>query len=202
MTVVDDLDGSPNASATTFGLDGRAYDIDLSPANRAKLDGILAPFIAAARRARPGRVPARSNGYAAVAAARRRPAPNREQNQAIRDWAKRQGMDVSDRGRIPAEIVDAYNEAHRPEATQRPGVNGTPVATETTAAAVPAQRADTTTADAPITTYATRAERNKAIRAWAGPAGVNVAPRGAISDDVLAKFEAANGPTAIEQQDA
>lgn len=204
VTIVDDLDGSPGASSTTFGLDGRAYDIDLTEKNRAKLDAILAPFIAAARRARPGPTPSARNGYANGSTARRRPSVDREQNQAIRDWAKRRGLDCADRGRIPAEIMDAYREEH-----DRP-TNGTRIATEATTVVpdLPAQRIDTEPEPEPVTVpagptmYATRADRNKVVREWARTAGVPCAPRGAISDDVLAKFEAANGPTEIGHRDA
>ena len=40
----------------------------------------------------------------------RRPSIDREQNQAIRDWARKRGMKVSDRGRIPAEVLEAYHQ--------------------------------------------------------------------------------------------
>jgi hypothetical protein len=61
--------------------------------------------VAAARKS--GGVRRRS---AAAAVPPRRPSIDREQNQAIRDWARKRGMKVSDRGRIPAEVLEAYHQ--------------------------------------------------------------------------------------------
>jgi hypothetical protein len=102
VSLVDDLSGD-NADVTVqFGLDGKSYEIDLSDANADKLRGSLAAYVAAARRSGGQR---RSGG---TAAAKRAPA-DREQNQAIRDWARQRGMKISDRGRIPADLLDAYH---------------------------------------------------------------------------------------------
>jgi hypothetical protein len=103
VRLVDDLDGEPADGTVEFGIDGKKYEIDLSEANAKKLREALAEFVAAARRANGRR---RS---AAPAASGRRPSIDREQNQAIRDWARKRGMKVSDRGRIPAEVLEAYH---------------------------------------------------------------------------------------------
>lgn len=103
VSLVDDLTGSEADETVTFGLDGKMYEIDLSSKNAEKLRGTLADFVAAARR--PGR--ARRSGSSA--AAPRRPAVDREQNQAIREWARSKGMAVNDRGRIPTEVVEAFH---------------------------------------------------------------------------------------------
>ncbi|MBM7771456.1 hypothetical protein JOD54_001660 [Actinokineospora baliensis] len=102
VSLVDDLDGSEAEETVEFGLDGAAYQIDLSTDNAEKLRDILGDFVERARRSGgrkrpPGRAP-------------RTASADREQNQAIREWARKQGMKVSDRGRIPTEVLDAYNE--------------------------------------------------------------------------------------------
>jgi hypothetical protein len=103
VSLVDDLSGSQADETVSFGLDGKTYEIDLSSKNADKLRGALADYVAAARRPGGGR-------KAAAASAARRPAVDREQNQAIREWARGKGMKVNDRGRIPTEVVDAYHQ--------------------------------------------------------------------------------------------
>jgi hypothetical protein len=105
VTLVDDLDGSQAEEQVAFAVDGRSYEIDLSAANGARLREALAPYISAARRT-GGR---RASPGAAVAA---RPSTDREQNQAIREWAAQQGMKISERGRIPSNVLDAYHNNH------------------------------------------------------------------------------------------
>ena len=107
VTLVDDLDGSTAEETVEFGLDGVAYTIDLSSGNAGKLRDVLADFVGGARRA-GGR---KRVGPGRPAGVKARPASaDREQNQAIREWARKQGMKVSDRGRIPAEVLDAYHQ--------------------------------------------------------------------------------------------
>ena len=96
VIVTDDLDGSENAQTVSFGLDGVAYEIDLAKKNRAKLEHALAPFIGAARRVPRG-------GRAGGAPADR---------SAVRDWARSNGLQVSERGRISADIIRRYEAAH------------------------------------------------------------------------------------------
>jgi hypothetical protein len=104
VTLVDDLDGSQAEEQVEFAVDGKAYEIDLSAANSARLREALAPFISAARRSGGRR---RSGGPAAG-----RPSTDREQNQAIREWAQSQGMKISERGRIPSNVLTAYHQSH------------------------------------------------------------------------------------------
>lgn len=109
VSLVDDLDGGSADETVGFGLDGKTYEIDLSSANAGKLREALAEFVAAARRAGSGgRGRRRTPGGAASSTS-----ADREQNQAIRDWAREQGMQVSDRGRIPADVAEAYHNAHK-----------------------------------------------------------------------------------------
>lgn len=112
VRLIDDLDGEAADETVEFGIDGRDYEIDLSEKNAVKLREVLADFVSVARRAGGGRrrsAPAGPGTAGAGTAPRGRTAVDREQNQAIRDWARKQGMKVNDRGRIPAEVLEAYH---------------------------------------------------------------------------------------------
>ena len=115
VQLVDDLDGtsSNDISTVTFGLDGVTYEIDLNEDNAASLRDHLAEFIASARRT-GGRVKRGGTLTAGGGSGR-----NREQTQAIREWAKKNGHDVSDRGRIPAAVIDAFEAAQAAPAKGR-----------------------------------------------------------------------------------
>jgi hypothetical protein len=108
VQLVDDLDGSTAEQTVEFALDGVQYQIDLSDKNAGALREALEPFVSAARRAGGRKRSAAARGTAARGSA----ASDRERNQAIREWARKQGMNVSERGRIPAEVVEAYDKAH------------------------------------------------------------------------------------------
>ena len=107
----DDLDDSISADETvTFALDGTTYEIDLSDKNAAEMRDVLGKYVAAARKVS-------SRGTRASGAGRSRATGgggrmDREQAGAIRDWARSNGHQVSDRGRIPASVVEAYEGAH------------------------------------------------------------------------------------------
>ncbi len=106
-TLIDDLDGKKADRTVEFALDGTTYTIDLSEANAGKLRKALDPFIVAgARVGRGGVRPART-----VATARRT-ASSRDENKAIRDWAVENGYEISERGRIPQSVSDAYRAGH------------------------------------------------------------------------------------------
>jgi len=100
----DDIDGGTAVETVTFGLDGSNYEIDLSAKNAGKLRDALAVYVASGRRA--GRAGVRS---AAVARRSGRPARgDREQTQAIRAWARKNGHKIGEKGRIPSHILEAY----------------------------------------------------------------------------------------------
>jgi hypothetical protein len=101
VVVTDDLDGSLDAETVTFGLDGVTYEIDLSVDNRAKLDRDFAPYIEAGRRM--SRIRSRGQG---------RQAGPRVDRAAVRAWAKENGLQVSERGRISGELMSQYEAAH------------------------------------------------------------------------------------------
>ncbi|MFC7527247.1 Lsr2 family protein [Actinoplanes sp. GCM10030250] len=105
--LTDDLDGGEADRTVEFGLDGVNYTIDLSEKNAGKLRKVLEPFLSAATRlGRNGSVPAAAARRAAPAATSR---SSRDQNQAIREWANKNGHNVSERGRIPSHVVEAYH---------------------------------------------------------------------------------------------
>ena len=110
VSLIDDVDGESIADETIeFAIDGVSYEIDLSSANAAQLRDGLEQWVSSARR-----VSGRRRVKAAVAAStspKSRVSIDREQSAAIRDWARRNGHKVSARGRISADITDAYNKA-------------------------------------------------------------------------------------------
>lgn len=106
VRLVDDLDGSSADETIEFALDGKQYEIDLTSAHASKLRGVLADYVSAARR---HSTQLRRRGRTEPAAARATATVNREQNQAIRAWARKQGISVSDRGRIPQNVLDAFH---------------------------------------------------------------------------------------------
>lgn len=99
--LTDDLDGGNADRTVEFGFDGVSYTIDLSDKNAGKLRKALEPYLAVA--SKPGRTAGRRG---AVEPSR---AGSRESNQAIREWAVKNGWAVSQRGRIPSSVVEAYN---------------------------------------------------------------------------------------------
>jgi hypothetical protein len=102
--LTDDLDGGEADRTVEFGLDGVNYTIDLSEKNAGKLRKALDPFLNAATRVGRTTVgPARRSAPASTGRA------SRDQNQAIREWANKNGYEVSERGRIPSHIVEAYH---------------------------------------------------------------------------------------------
>jgi len=102
VTLIDDLeaDGTTLADQTVqFGLDGKVHELDLSDDNAKKLREFLDRYIAVSRK--PGSSPK---------AARASQPANREDTQAIRTWARENNWEVADRGRIPVEVREAYEQ--------------------------------------------------------------------------------------------
>jgi hypothetical protein len=107
VTLTDDLDGSKADRTLTFGFDGVTYEIDLSKKNANGLEKSLAPYVAAARKVPARGRPSGSNR----AGASRRAAGRRADLGEVREWARANGHDVSDRGRVPAAVLEAYDTA-------------------------------------------------------------------------------------------
>lgn len=106
VLLVDDIDGGTADETVTFGLDGVTYEIDLSSAHAAELRAAVATWVGHGRKI-GGRT-----------AAARTPAPARNRGAAnggahdVREWAKENGHEVSERGRISAKVKAAYDAAH------------------------------------------------------------------------------------------
>ena len=104
--LTDDLDGSEATETVRFGLDGRDYEVDLSKKNAKSLRDGLKRYVEVGRKT-GGRRTSRSGGTSGGSGR-----GDRAQLSAIRAWARQQGMEVSERGRISARVQEAYNKAH------------------------------------------------------------------------------------------
>lgn len=101
----DDLDGSEGASTVKFGLDGKSFEIDLSEAHEKELRKALEKYVGAATQV---------SAHNAAATGRRKygTGPARRDTKHIREWLRSQGVEISDRGRIPTDLMNRYNAAH------------------------------------------------------------------------------------------
>ncbi|HEX5121589.1 MAG TPA: Lsr2 family protein [Pseudonocardiaceae bacterium] len=108
---VDDLDGTSSDTVRTveFGLDGVTYEIDLNDDHAGELRSALDEFITSARRTGGRRSPRIAATPATATPRANTPGRTREQTQAIRQWANKNGFEVSDRGRIPAAVIEAFD---------------------------------------------------------------------------------------------
>jgi Lsr2 len=104
VELFDDVDGTKAVETVTFALDGRAYEIDLSEKNAAKLRKALAPYAEVGRRQGGSRRDAKR-----ISTSRD---TNRPDPSAVRAWAESQGIEVAARGRVPAEVIEKYQAAH------------------------------------------------------------------------------------------
>ncbi|OHT89076.1 histone-like nucleoid-structuring protein Lsr2 [Mycobacteroides saopaulense] len=108
VTLVDDVDGEAAADESVeFAIDGVTYEIDLSSKNAEKLRKQLSTWVEHARK-----VSGRRRSRNSLGSGRKRPSIDREQSAAIREWASKNGHVISSRGRIPAEVIDAFNTAN------------------------------------------------------------------------------------------
>ena len=103
IILVDDLDGTEATETVTFGLDGSTYEIDLNDGNASALREALSGYVGHARKVTGGgRRGRKSNGGSSSSS----------NTKDVREWAKSQGMEVSERGRISADVQQAYDAAH------------------------------------------------------------------------------------------
>ena len=101
---IDDLDGSEAEGTVRFGLNGMDYEIDLSTAHAEAMQKALETYIEAGRKVSgPARRAGRGSG--------RRTAGGGSNSSDVREWAKAQGIEVKDRGRVPAELVVKFKAA-------------------------------------------------------------------------------------------
>ncbi len=106
VQMTDDIDGSEATETVHFGLDGQQYEIDLNDVHAADLREVLAPFISVARKAAGG-----SGRSRAAASASKQTAGTDINAKAVRAWAEANGVKVSPRGRISAEVLEQYKAA-------------------------------------------------------------------------------------------
>jgi hypothetical protein len=108
VVLQDDLDGSEKDVRTVkFGFEGVNYEIDLGPGNFDKLAQVLSPYVSKARKESSRR----GGGAQAAKSKTMSAAEQRAFNQRVREWAKSQKQKVSERGRVPAKLIDAYHAA-------------------------------------------------------------------------------------------
>lgn len=105
IVLVDDIDGSDATQTVAFGLDGASYEIDVNDANAAALREALAPYVGHARKVGRGGGGAKRSGRAAAAA-------GGASAKEIREWARANGHAVPERGRISADVREAYDAAN------------------------------------------------------------------------------------------
>ena len=110
--LVDDIDGTllevGEGETVLFSVDGVAYEIDLTDENAAALRGALDRYIKAARTVSS----ARATSAASSSGGRKRRRTGQQDYSDVREWAKKNGFQVSDRGRVPASVLEAYEAAH------------------------------------------------------------------------------------------
>lgn len=104
IRLTDDLDGSEAQETVTFGLRGAQYEIDLNPKNVAALEKAFSKYVDAGRRMNTPRASVRGTRGGAAAL--------KVDVGAIRSWARENGHEISDRGRIPSEVRSAYEASH------------------------------------------------------------------------------------------
>ena len=110
IVLVDDLDGTEATATVSFGLDGTTYEIDLSDANAASLREALSGSVGHARKVTGGgRRTRRSSGSSSSSSSS---STSSSHTKDVREWARSQGMEVSERGRISADVQQAYDAAH------------------------------------------------------------------------------------------
>ena len=115
VILVDDVDGGEAKETVSFALDGVSYEIDVSEANASKLRDALAPWVGHARRTGGrsgggGGTRARSGGGSGGSGRSR--GNSKHDLSDVRSWARENGFQVSDRGRVSSEVMSAYDAAH------------------------------------------------------------------------------------------
>ena len=106
VQLIDDLDGTEASETVAFAIDGANYEIDLSAKNASKLRDAFAVYVGSGRRAGRG---GRAQSGPALRGGRSAARGDREQTQAIREWARKNGFKVGEKGRIPATVLEAYH---------------------------------------------------------------------------------------------
>lgn len=106
IVLEDDIDGGEATETVAFGLDGTGYEIDLNEENAAGLREALSAYVGHARKVGTAR---RGGRRSSTASSSNASGPSARE---VREWARESGHDVPDRGRIPADVREAYDAAH------------------------------------------------------------------------------------------
>ena len=98
---IDDIDGGPAEGTVRFALDGTDYEIDLSTAHSEELHKVLAGYVTHARK----------TGGTTRRGTRGRRGADAPDTRKVREWARAEGIDIKERGRVPAEVIEKYKAA-------------------------------------------------------------------------------------------
>lgn len=99
VVLTDDIDGTPADETIEFSIDGNHYEIELNSDNAAKFRGAFEPYVSKARRVAGSRTPKKKASSSRVDATK------------VRDWARDNGFEVSARGRLSSEVIEAYEKS-------------------------------------------------------------------------------------------
>ena len=99
VVLTDDIDGTPADETVEFALDGTDYEIELNSDNAAKFREVLEPYISKARRVSGSRT------------SKKKVTSSRFDPVKVRDWARDNGFEVSERGRLSSEVIEAYEKS-------------------------------------------------------------------------------------------
>ena len=197
VTLVDDLDGNTADETVSFGLDGATYEVDLSSGHAEELRATLQQYVAAGRRTSGRRT---STANAPTKSSTPTSGSSRARNQEIRTWANRHGTTVGDRGRIPSNVVAAFEAGDPSRLVEREPGSSTGQATLSgidepqTAPSGPASSPDPVTEEAaggePRGRDGLTAAERERVRAWAVNEGIEVKARGQLKKDLVANYQA------------
>lgn len=121
IQLIDDLVGGEAKETHEFGYNGKIYEIDLNDTNGQALEDGLLPFVRAARVIGKWKVQPQAQTGVRIPVSSSAPIQKltREGRRVAREWAKKQGWEVSERGRLPEDVVDAFLKYHYPDGTLR-----------------------------------------------------------------------------------
>lgn len=179
VTVTDDLDGTEGASPVSFGLDGTEYEIDLSPEHKAGMRAQLAEYIDHARKA-TGRYRDRRNSR------------TRGHSKEVRAWARQHGIAVSERGRIPVEVVDQYEASLRTNGhVAAPSARANLTVTREPDAPAAVTKAASPAGNGTEPSGAGSGAPFPTAREWARQNHIRLAPRGKVPGSVREQYDKA-----------
>ncbi|MDX3020056.1 histone-like nucleoid-structuring protein Lsr2 [Streptomyces acidiscabies] len=161
--VESDLSGKPDATTVTFNLGGIWYELDLTAEEQQDLEAKLEPYVQVSRKPEPRTPPKRFV-----------PETSPEERDKIREWAKKEGLELSERGRIPQKIQDAFDKAH--------GIESRNLLPEKSTETAPKNN-----------NHASK------IREWAKKEGLEFSERGRIPQKIQDAYDKAHGNTSKQR---